>query len=485
LVGQTIASYRLTSLLAQERSTAIYGGEDVRDERAVTIQVWQRGRSEAAPGTPRIDEVSAALGHPNVAQVFEAGIWEGAKPYRVMEPLDGETLASRLRVQACVRVPEALAIAREAAGALEAAHAAGIVHGQLTPANVFINLDPTAARGERVKLLELGVDSGVQAQPVEPRADCRALGELLFEMLCGFPPSLVEEEAEGQRSDGAPAVPAPSSLNPDVPEALDHLILVALSTGQEGPHRFGSMAELLRALDSLALGPQTIAAPGPSETPEPTVSATLGTSAFDVPPVALPAAPPAPLAAASWLSRLRALVVLRGLQPARMAAGVAIIGMVVALSLHARRGHPPRSAGPHRPRAAAALPPSVPAAPSVQMATARAVTTKALEVRPDSPSPPITAAPSAVSPPGSTAERACLMSIGSRPWSEVWIDGKNTGHHTPLVDYKLPCGRRTLTLKNAELALAKSMVITLKPRSRFRKVFRLGDPDAAQNPSGR
>jgi serine/threonine-protein kinase len=376
-----------------------------------------------------------------------------------MEPLDGETLAARLRVQACVRVPEALAIAREVAGALEAAHAAGIVHGQLTPAKLFITLDSTAARGERVKLLDLGAGPGAPGRQAEPRADRRAIGELLFEMLCGFPPSLIEEEGD--------AVPPPSSLNPDVPEALDRLILAALAPGEADGLPLDSMADLRQALESLALGPPAPSAP--LESGEQAVSPTLGTSAFDVPPVALPMAPVAPVAAVPSVSWLRALAVLLGRQPARMAAGVALVGLVVVLSILASRGHSSRPAGRTPPRAAAA-PPPVPVAPPVQ---------------PDPPSTPIAPAQAAASPEESAPERACRISIGSRPWSEVWIDGKSTGRHTPLLNYKIACGRRTLTLKNTELALARSVVVTLKPRSRLRKVIRLVEPDAAQEPSAR
>jgi len=122
-------------------------------------------------------------------------------------------------------------------------------------------------------------------------------------------------------------------------------------------------------------------------------------------------------------------------------------------------------------------PDAVPLAPPVQVA-ALAVAAKAPEVRPDPPSPPIAPDQAVAAPADSAAERACRISIGSQPWSEVWIDGKSTGRHTPLVNYKIACGRRTLTLKNAELALAKSVVVTLKPRSRLRKVVRLAEPDA-------
>jgi len=317
LVGQTIANYRISSLLARERGRTIYLAEDVQHDRALAIQVWQRSAPEDSrvdPQVPNDARGANPLEHPNIAQVFEAGVSEGAQPYRVMELLDGETLAARLRVQACVRVPEAVAIAREAAGALVAAHEAGIVHGQLTPASLFITLDPTAARGERVKLLDFG--AATRTEEVNPRADCRALGEILFEMLCGTPPFLVECQGEGSRSDAELMPPSPRSINSDIPEQLEELILRALTPDQGNDHPFATMADLRRALDSVAVGPVAMPAATPADPPEsaeaPVAPSLLGTSAFDVPPVAPPPAPAPPRAAASsasgLLAWLRALV---------------------------------------------------------------------------------------------------------------------------------------------------------------------------------
>ena len=67
----------------------------------------------------------------------------------------------------------------------------------------------------------------------------------------------------------------------------------------------------------------------------------------------------------------------------------------------------------------------------------------------------------------------CLMTVGSRPWAEVWIDGKNTQKLTPLVDYKVPCGKHKLTLKNSDVKVEKSEVLTVKAGEKFKKVFQL------------
>jgi serine/threonine protein kinase len=465
LVGQTIANCRITTALARERGRAIYAAEDARHDRTLTIEVWQSDPSRDArmvPGLPDDVRAANALGHPNIAQVLEAGTSEDGQPYRVTELLDGETLAARLRVQACVRAPEAVAIAREVAGALAAAHEQGIVHGHLTAASVFITLDPSAARGERVKLLDFGIEPGLEGKALDARADVRALGELLFEMLCGTPPFLDECADEG--------LPQPRSLNPDVPEPLEELILAVLTPG-EGKDRFTTMAALRRALDSLA--PGSAASPiCPAESEE-TARPSLGTSAFDVPPVVPTPAPVAPVAVASATSRL--LAWLRGLaapgRRARAAAGLAVVALVFLVPIFAGRTGNSRPANRTPPAA------RLPVASGVAMMPAPLAPTKALDPGPASPeSPPATdafAGPPAQAP----GERACSISIGSQPWSDVWIDGKSIGRHTPLVRYKIPCGRHTLTLKSAELAAAKSAVITLNPGRRLKRLFRFAEPE--------
>jgi hypothetical protein len=472
LVGQTIANYRITSLLAKERGTAIYLAEDVQHDRPLAIQVWPRSSPEAAPRVPNDARGANAPEHPNIAQVFEAGISQGAQPYRVMELLDGETLSGRLRAQACVREPEAVAIAREAAGALMAAHEAGIVHGKLTPASLFITLDPTAGRGERVKLLDFGAATGTAEKQVDARADCRALGEILFEMLCGAPPFLVECPGDGPRSDADLVPPSPRSINPDISGPLEALILRALAPDQGNDRPFATMADLRRALDSL--GPTLVPAPSDPPVEAPAAPSLLGTSAFDVPPVAPTPAPAPPLAAASppsgLLAWLRALVAPTRQRRAWTAAGVALVVVGAALSIFSSRTHDTRLADRSPRRAATPV-------PSAVEPKAVPLSTRALIARPDSPEPPLVVGPPAAPAAQGTAEGPCFISVGSQPWSEVWIDGSRTGRHTPLVGYQVPCGRRTLTLKNPALARAKSVVVTLKPGARLKRVFRLAGPE--------
>jgi hypothetical protein len=69
----------------------------------------------------------------------------------------------------------------------------------------------------------------------------------------------------------------------------------------------------------------------------------------------------------------------------------------------------------------------------------------------------------------------CTITIGSRPWSEVWIDGKNTSKHTPVADYKVPCGKHKLTFKRGDLQIDHSETITVHAGEKFKQVYTLAN----------
>jgi serine/threonine protein kinase len=67
----------------------------------------------------------------------------------------------------------------------------------------------------------------------------------------------------------------------------------------------------------------------------------------------------------------------------------------------------------------------------------------------------------------------CSITVGSRPWSEVWIDGKNTTKHTPFADYKIPCGKHRLTFKRPDLQIDRTESITVRSGQKFKQSFTL------------
>jgi hypothetical protein len=71
----------------------------------------------------------------------------------------------------------------------------------------------------------------------------------------------------------------------------------------------------------------------------------------------------------------------------------------------------------------------------------------------------------------------CSITINSIPWSEVWIDGKNTTKHTPIVDYKLPCGKHKLAFKRSDMQIDQTESINVKPGQNFKQRYTLATDD--------
>jgi hypothetical protein len=67
----------------------------------------------------------------------------------------------------------------------------------------------------------------------------------------------------------------------------------------------------------------------------------------------------------------------------------------------------------------------------------------------------------------------CTMTVNSVPWSEVWIDGKNTSQHTPIVDYKISCGRHKLAFKRTDMQIDQTESINVKPGQNFKQRYTL------------
>jgi hypothetical protein len=67
----------------------------------------------------------------------------------------------------------------------------------------------------------------------------------------------------------------------------------------------------------------------------------------------------------------------------------------------------------------------------------------------------------------------CSITIGSRPWAEVWIDGKNTSKHTPFADYKIACGKHKIQFRRADLQIDRTEAITVKPGEKFKQSYAL------------
>jgi Tol biopolymer transport system component/predicted Ser/Thr protein kinase len=220
MIGNRLGSYEITAKLGEGGMGEVYRATDTKLRRDVAIKVLPAAFTEDKERLARFEreaQLLAQLHHPNIASIF--GLEEsGGVRALVMELVEGETLAERME-GGRLAPAEALAIARQIAEALEAAHEKGIVHRDLKPQNIKLTEDG------RVKVLDFGLAKAVEAsggistptqlahsptltlgatiegvilgtaaymapeqargKPVDKRADIWAFGVVLYEMLSG------------------------------------------------------------------------------------------------------------------------------------------------------------------------------------------------------------------------------------------------------------------------------------------------------------
>jgi len=162
-VGRRIGPYQVTSQIARGGMGEVFLAEDIRLERKVALKVLLAAFTQNPERVRRFEreaKAASALNHPNILTIHEIGEADGAH-YIVSEFVEGETLRERMR-RGPLSMAAALDVARQVAGALAAAHAAGIAHRDIKPENVMARPDGL------VKVLDFGL-----AKLTEMRiADC-------------------------------------------------------------------------------------------------------------------------------------------------------------------------------------------------------------------------------------------------------------------------------------------------------------------------
>src|ERR1700739_1483816 len=151
--GTRLGSYEVVAQIGAGGMGEVYQAHDTKLGRDVAIKVLPEAFAHDADRLARFQreaKMLAALNHPNIAMIHELEQSNGTS-YLVMELVSGETLADRVKRDGAVPIEEALAIAKQIAEALEAAHEKGIIHRDLKPANVKLTPE------EKVKVLDFGL----------------------------------------------------------------------------------------------------------------------------------------------------------------------------------------------------------------------------------------------------------------------------------------------------------------------------------------
>ncbi|MFI6388271.1 protein kinase [Nonomuraea sp. NPDC050547] len=222
--------YRLDELIGRGQAGEVWRAHDENADWTVAVKMLTAGSSELAH---KHAQTVAKVVHPHVAMVLDIGGHNGV-PYLVMEFLTGASLGEERVAHGPLGIVEACDLFGQAAAGLDAAHRAGVVHGQIDP-NSF-----RRAGSGVLKVVGFGIQ-GADPGPVTPyrapeqldgqggpAADLYALAAVCYEMLCGRPPFEGEGEELAERIRTAEPEP-PTRHRPAVPAELEQLLLALLT----------------------------------------------------------------------------------------------------------------------------------------------------------------------------------------------------------------------------------------------------------------
>jgi len=296
LVGQLLdGNYEIVRVIGEGGMGRVYEARHTRlhtKRFAVKLLHHELAReSEVVTRFQREAEAASVLMHPNVVGVFDVNTSADGRPYIVAELLQGEELGKYLERLGKLPVAEAVHIVRQVCHALGAAHAAGIVHRDVKPENVFL-----AGPAATVKVLDFGISKvaefsdgltktgTVMGTPdymapeqargdrVDARADIYAVGAILYRALTGRKPFDGQDPMAILTAVLTQEPERPSTLEPSIPLSLE--LIVQRTMAKSPNERFSSMEALEQALT-----PFDTAAPLPAPTTPTLISAPASNAA--------------------------------------------------------------------------------------------------------------------------------------------------------------------------------------------------------------
>jgi Tol biopolymer transport system component len=247
LAGKTISHYRVIARFGDREG--VYKAEDTLSGLFVQLKLLPEAAAADPKALSRFQHTArtiAALNHPHIAAVFGLDEWEGG-PFLVTELPDGETLAHRFAHNSA-RFSDVLDLCGQVADALDAAHAAGVVHGCLQPTNILLTRK-SVVRVEDFGLATLiAAASGnvstpasicclapeqIRGEPANARSDLFALGVIMYTMATLQPPFSGPDAASIRRAILEQDPTPPSKVNPDLPSRFDEIVAKAIEKNCE------------------------------------------------------------------------------------------------------------------------------------------------------------------------------------------------------------------------------------------------------------
>jgi len=277
VIGQTVGNFEIVSQLGRGGMGEVWLAQQKTLKTKAAIKILAAGISNNAQHVARFHNEALAVSqipHSGIVKIFDSGML-GGRAYLVMEYLQGETLASRIKRMGQLELTQLCDFGRQIASVLDATHGAGITHRDLKPENIFLVRDAEMVQGERVKVLDFGIaklDAAIGPRmtaigassigtpnymspeqwhslaEADWRTDAYALGCVAFEMACGRPPFIAESRVEICAMHLETPPPPASSLRRGLPLPFD--IMVSRLLAKE-PTMRPSMREVMGVFTAL------------------------------------------------------------------------------------------------------------------------------------------------------------------------------------------------------------------------------------------
>jgi eukaryotic-like serine/threonine-protein kinase len=281
--GQRFGQYRLLEQLGEGGMATVFLAEDVKHGRRVAIKFMKPGRADAV-GRDRFQreiDIAARLTHPHILPLHDSGVADG-QPFYVMPYIEGESLRLHLSRLGPLPVDEVLRLSREIAGALDHAHAQGLIHRDIKPENILLShgialvADFGVARPLREDIAAADVtrtgaqtltrvgaivgtpqymapEQALGGLDVDGRTDQYALACVVFEMLAGQPPFTGATSTEVLMRHLNEAVPPLGRLRVAIPPGV--ALAIERAMAKSAANRFPTATAFVDALEAAVLEP--------------------------------------------------------------------------------------------------------------------------------------------------------------------------------------------------------------------------------------
>jgi serine/threonine-protein kinase len=285
LIGAVIGErYRILARIGEGGMGAVFRAEHTLMKKVVALKLLHAEMGQVEDAARRFEreaQSASRLNHPSIISVTDFGRSTGGELFLVMEFAAGESLADVIAREGHLELGRACRIASQLLGALEHAHAQGVVHRDLKPANVMLVQSPDPRQGEVVKILDFGIAKILQAsdgaepltrgvmvfgtpaymapeqamgQDVDARADLYSFGIMLYEMLTGKKPFESDDLVKLMSMQVTAPPPSFASVAPEIsiPGPIEDVVMRALEKMRDS--RWSSAAEFRDALEKAETG---------------------------------------------------------------------------------------------------------------------------------------------------------------------------------------------------------------------------------------